>query len=96
MNATNRAIASLTAPPIDRHLYARISAEFEEMPGLRLTLPQAARLFGLDDASCRRIMTTLVDNGVLTTDGQAFARASFDRRRRWPAVPSPRVREFAQ
>ncbi len=38
----------------------RIRAEFEEMPGLALTMPQASRLFGLDDASCRNVVERLV------------------------------------
>ena len=33
----------------------RVRAEFEEMPGLTLTVPQASRLFGLDQDVCRRI-----------------------------------------
>src|SRR3954466_10261828 len=37
----------------DEHsLCARIRAEFDEMPGLNLTLQQAARLFGIDPARC--------------------------------------------
>ena len=31
-----------------KNLYARIRAEYREMPGLRLTLPQASRLFSLE------------------------------------------------
>ncbi len=38
----------------------RIRAEFEEMPGLALTMPQASRLFGLDDAACRNVVDQLV------------------------------------
>ena len=30
----------------------RVRSEFIEMPGLRLTLPQAARLWGLDPPAC--------------------------------------------
>ena len=56
-------------------LQVRVSAEFREMPGLMLTLAQAARLFSIDAAYCERVMGTLVARGVLATDGHAFARA---------------------
>ena len=38
----------------------RIRAEFWEMPGLRLTLAQATRLWGLDVDTCRAAIDTLV------------------------------------
>ena len=43
----------------------RVLAEFEEMPGLTLTLRQAARLFGLDQQTCRIVLDTLVDSAYL-------------------------------
>ena len=43
-------------------LVDRVRSEFEEMPGLRLTIPQASRLWGLDPAACQRIVDTLVGN----------------------------------
>jgi hypothetical protein len=46
-------------------LFRRIQGEFEEMPGLRLTLPQAARLFGVPELVCHRILSVLVDGGFL-------------------------------
>jgi hypothetical protein len=52
-----------------------VLAEFREMPGLILTLPQAARLFGVESMRCRLVLNTLVANGVLTTNGRTFARA---------------------
>ena len=42
---------------------ARVRAEFMEMPGLRLTPPQAARLMGLDQATCDAVIEALVRNG---------------------------------
>lgn len=63
----------------DFDLRARITAEFHEMPGMRLTLAQAARLFSLDLPRCERVLALLVSSGVLTTDGQAFARADTGR-----------------
>jgi hypothetical protein len=43
----------------------RVRADFMEMPGLELTLPQAVRLWtiGMDD--CRFVIDTLVDVGFL-------------------------------
>jgi hypothetical protein len=41
-------------------LVRRVSAEFNEMPGLRLTVPQATRLLGLQPAECERIIDQLV------------------------------------
>lgn len=41
-------------------LVQRVRSEFNEMPGLRLTPAQAARLLGLDQAACQRVINTLV------------------------------------
>jgi len=41
-------------------LLQRVRAEFNEMPGLRLTQAQAARLLGLDALSCQRVINALV------------------------------------
>lgn len=43
----------------------RVLAEFEEMPGLSLTLQQAARLFGLDDHTCQIVLGVLIDSAYL-------------------------------
>jgi hypothetical protein len=53
----------------------RVQGEFLEMPGLRLTEPQARRLWGLDSASCTELLRALVDAKFLfqTRDG-AFMR----------------------
>jgi hypothetical protein len=56
-------------------LLLRVSAEFQEMPGLILTMAQAARLFSIHSACCERVLRLLVDRGVLSTDGHVFARA---------------------
>ena len=55
----------------------RISGEYLEMPGLRLTSEQAQRLWGLDRESCSEILTELVATNFLarTADGR-YARAS--------------------
>jgi hypothetical protein len=46
-------------------LVERVRSEFLEMPGLRLTLPQAARLWGLDLTSCEAVVTVLVEREFL-------------------------------
>jgi hypothetical protein len=53
----------------------RVQGEFLEMPGLRLTEPQACRLWGLDSISCEALLDALVDAKFLfrTRDG-AFMR----------------------
>ena len=44
----------------------RVEGEYREMPGLSLTLPQAARLWGLDCDTCERVLAQLVERRVLT------------------------------
>ena len=39
----------------------RIYGEFLEMPGMRLTLSQAQRLWGLDERTCQVLLEYLVD-----------------------------------
>jgi hypothetical protein len=53
----------------------RVQCEFLEMPGLRLTAPQARRLWGLDAAACDALLDSLVSSNFLfrTRDG-AFMR----------------------
>jgi hypothetical protein len=46
-------------------LVCRIRAEFREMPGLSLTLPQARRLFGVSVDACDRILNRLAEEGLL-------------------------------
>ena len=46
-------------------LVERVRCEFLEMPGLRLTMPQAARLWGLDIASCEAVVEVLIRSAFL-------------------------------
>jgi hypothetical protein len=46
-------------------LVDRVRSEFLEMPGLRLTLPQAARLWGLDSRSCEAVVDALIRSAFL-------------------------------
>lgn len=57
-------------------LARRVRAEFLEMPGLRLTMSQAVRLWGLDPAICEAVVARLVNAAFLRwTDAGALARA---------------------
>lgn len=50
---------------MDPDLVSRVRSEFLEMPGLRVTLPQAARLFGVSLVIAARILTQLAHEGML-------------------------------
>jgi len=52
-------------------LVDRVRGEFNEMPGLQLTVPQAARLLGIEPAACRDVIDQLVQSAFLrkTADG---------------------------
>jgi len=53
-----------------------IRAEFNEMPGLRLTASQMQRLWGLDEMMCGALVQALVAAGYLRrTSNGAYARA---------------------
>ncbi len=55
----------------------RVRAEFLEMPGLRLTISQAARLWAMDIDLCEAVLATLVETRFLVRTSKAqFARAS--------------------
>ncbi len=47
--------------------FNRIRAEYEEMPGMRLTPEQVERLSGVDRAVCRRVLDDLVRAQFLAT-----------------------------
>ena len=47
------------------HLITRIRSEFAEMPGLRISKPQAMRLWGLSKDECERVVDALVASSFL-------------------------------
>ena len=53
---------------------ARIRSEYIEMPGLVLTLPQAARLWGFGTQRAADLLTVLLDAGFLTCDKRTVYR----------------------
>ena len=54
--------------PADSNWIGRIEAEFQEMPGLRLTLSQASRLWSLNLGQSERLLSELVHEGFLMRD----------------------------
>ena len=54
----------------------RAQAEFREMPGLKLTEAQVARLLSFDSALCSAVLSTLVDRRFLMRTRNTFQRAS--------------------
>ncbi|RPJ79122.1 MAG: hypothetical protein EHM13_13790 [Acidobacteria bacterium] len=56
----------------------RVRAEFLEMPGLKLTVPQAQRLWGVDRSTCEALIEELTASRFLarTRDGAVVLRAA--------------------
>jgi hypothetical protein len=62
-------------PP--RALLERIRAEYLEMPGLRLTLEQAQRLYGVERTLCQQVLAELVEMQFLrVTANGSYARTT--------------------
>lgn len=56
-------------------LVRRVSVEYQDLPGFRLTLAQAQRLFGLHEDICVRVLNALVQQEILRRDADgAFVR----------------------
>jgi hypothetical protein len=70
-----KAAASTYLPP-NPQLLGRIRAEYLEMPGLTLTLPQAQRLWHQRERECEELLGALIDAKFLCrkSDGR-YARA---------------------
>jgi len=47
-------------------LIVRVRSEYLEMPGLKLTVTQASRLWGLDQSTCQTLLGTLMNSHFLT------------------------------
>ena len=52
----------------------RIREEFEEVPGLRLTIREAARFWGLDEETCGHVLAELQATGFLGRGGDGLYR----------------------
>lgn len=67
---------TLAMPETTALMLYRIRGEFLEMPGLRLTVAQAARLWHVDAATCAEVLGRLVADRFLTqTRAGAYVRA---------------------
>jgi hypothetical protein len=54
----------------------RVRGEFNEMPGLRLTPEQAARLWALEPRACGEVLTKLVASSFLRWSAGSVVRAA--------------------
>jgi hypothetical protein len=88
MNSTSTATLPRPAPAVDRRKpsdrlmsndVARIRKEYVEMPGLVLTLPQAARLWSLSESRSALLLSLLVETGFLICDKKTVYRRRVDR-----------------
>jgi hypothetical protein len=59
-----------------QHVIERVRGEFNEMPGLRLTPEQAARLWGLDAGSCNQVLRSLVSSSFLRWSAGSVVRVA--------------------
>jgi hypothetical protein len=80
--AEDRQRAASSGRPLQSGI-ERIRAEYQEMPGLRLTPDQVARLCGVERSSCEQLLEALVDTRYLerSTDGR-YARPTETRNTR--------------
>lgn len=65
MQLTNAILERGTGIEHVRALARRVEAEYAEMPGLSVTLPQAQRLWAADRQSCQTVFDRLIARGVL-------------------------------
>ena len=80
-----------TSARVTEDVFRRIRGEYGEMPGLRVTQPQAQRLWGLDEATCRLALDSLVRTGFLRrTDAGQYLRLTDG-----PATPPLRMAKAA-
>ena len=78
-SVAEKAAASTCLPP-NAQLLDRIRGECLEMPGLKLTLPQAQRLWHLRERECEGLLGALIDSKFLSrkSDGR-YARVTNSR-----------------
>jgi hypothetical protein len=99
MNSTTTA-ASARAYAVDRRAasnrrmasdVARIRKEYVEMPGLALTLPQAARLWGLSEHRSALLLSMLAETGFLICDKKKVYRRRLDRSEKTKGTARPAI-----
>jgi hypothetical protein len=64
-----------------------IRREFQDHPGIALTLPQARRLWSIDEPACAEAFAELVAEGFLQRIDDVYL---------WAAAPTPRFRPRPQ
>jgi hypothetical protein len=98
MNSTSTATLIRPAPSVDRRKpsdrlmasdVARIRTEYLEMPGLVLTLPQAARLWAMSENRSARLLSMLVETGFLICEEKTVYRRPLDRSETRHEEPRP-------
>jgi hypothetical protein len=65
------------------YLLAAIRREFQDHPGIIVTLPQARSRWGLDEHRCAMAFDTLLAEGFLRRMGDGYV---------WPDAPAPKLR----
>jgi hypothetical protein len=72
----------ITFPPSSAPLAAllqRVREQYREMPGLKLTKPQATRFFGVAPSVCAAMLRALVmENFLSRTEDGLFVRSTTD------------------
>lgn len=63
----------------DAGLRQRVHGEYMEMPGLRLTVAQACRLWNVDAVTGLDVLNRLVDEQFLRVSGPHYVRAATGR-----------------
>ena len=66
--------------PGSRELTSLIRAEYREIPGLSVTLAQAARLWNVDQGRCREALEALTADGFLCHTRDVYQRSAGGRR----------------
>lgn len=64
---------------VDPRLSERVRAEYLEMPGLQLTLPQASRLWNTNLEISQQVLDALVETALLRRRGAHYMRADSGR-----------------
>jgi len=65
-------------PAVSVNLVQRIREEFEEAPGLRITVTEASRFWGLDERTCGHVLEQRLASGFLARGGDGRYRQTYD------------------
>ena len=64
---------------VEATLLARVYSEYLQMPGLQLTVAQAARLWNMNLDTSVRVLDALVDLSFLRRSGNQYGRVDYAR-----------------